>query len=1070
MKKKKSLCFIFAFIFSAITFIIFSESNDVTTAISLSKKLNLLKMFDYSIYLIEKIIKENPGESDRLKIQLGLTYFAQGKIQEGEKIISSIPSSSNYYSDSRRVMGIESIKKGQYDIGITALEDYFKVKKANPPKDDNGKDEFMEAWQYLLAAYQAQKNVKKVDEVLKYKDVLEETTEKDTSPLVNRDAKLVAIQLKLDTAELMKEEGKSGWQTIASDQLKPLDDLKWNVDSIFAFAEVEQARVYYILDRYDDALKKLTDPKILPIITGMDEGYKQIGKPSEAPSVFATFVEGLVYRAQAQKASTDEEKIKLYTMALGKFYNIILHHNAFPKIERVIGAFSDCKEKLEKLGKTVKIPKKVLDQLNKAISFRKKEADRLFKEEKYAQAIPIYLEELKKSRSGEQGADNLAMLSYCYVKTDKALEAMAVASYLGEYFPKFSKTPGALLQVGEYLWGKKEYEDALTIYKFYLKACPTDQYAGAISARVAKYYYDKAAEAAKTARSLPSGEEKKLKLDEARQAFIEAVPYYQNIINNFQHTDYGRSAYYLIGLCYFNAREYLKASEAFLKFCEMEAKIPREKIQLGDIADSKLRAAESYFQYATSKEKKAKSLKEKLSLIETTAVSSASSVEKTENIKNQEEDDQEKSRGNEDQIPESAPLEDSNIDFNKLTPDELKKKIDEYDQEANKYYQETVKQCKEFFTMLSSGILKGDSSKKTLIAKENASSLIAWAYDGLKDKEKTVTALTSFIKEYPKGKQTPAAMQRLGILYAEIGKFEDSAKVLEELAVKFPDSKEGKQAMPMLAKSMYEIGNYEKSIEVLKKMLDQKTELSIFDLRWALENLSDCGGKNPKEGSECAFTAGKILLEKIEKPVLEDWLGKQRAAQIANDQKEQKKIIDLFKEKTIFDTAKAAYYSGNPKEAIQYLNTLLKNEKTPYYYDAKFLRALAYRAEKDYVKALADYGDVGLSANIAKAISVYYKAQTNIADTFIEQKEFKKALSSIDMIAATDIDAWSNDERTKALPLEERAAQMKSFEYSIYLAALCASNLKDEELKKKMIEKYKNYFPKGKFISEVEKL
>ncbi len=917
-----------------------------------------------------------------------------------------------------------------------------------------------------MAAYQQKKDMKNVEKVLKYKDALEPKDPKDVSPLGDREGKLLSIQLKLDAAQDLKEEGKPGWQATASEQLKPLDDLKWNVDSIFAIAEVEQARAFYILDRFDDALKKLQNPNTVQILNGFDDAFKREKMASSAPSVHAAFVEGLVYRAQGDKAAGDEDKVKLYSKALGKFYWIISNHTGFPKLEKVIGCFSDVDRKLRGLGKNPKYPKEVMDRLNSTISFRKKEADRLFSEGKFAQAIPIYIEELRKSKKGDSGADNLAMLSYSYIKTEKPLEAMAVAWYLGEYFPKYSKTSGALLQVGEYLWSKNEFDDALVLYRYYLKSCPTDQYAGAISARVAKLFYDKAAEAGKAARALPPGPQKSAKNAEARQAFIDAIPYYQNIIDNFQHTDYGRSAFYLLGLCHYNSRNYLKAADAFLKFCDMESKMPKEKIQLGDIADSKLRAAESCFQHAGVNDKEAKALKEKLMLIEAAHVpaADAASLPPAEEQKAPEAPQPEEQ-------PEEPKTAEAGKDSKEMAPDELKKKIEELDAEARKYYTEAIRHCDEFVKMTAQGgILASDTSKKTVAAKENASSLVGWSYDGLKDKEKAIAALKKFADSYPDGKQTPAAMQRLGILYGETGKFDESSKVLEKLSSKFPESREGKQAMPMLAKSMYEIGNYAKSIEVFKKMIDQKAEISIFDLRWALDNLSDCKGTRPKEGSELALAAGRMLLEKIEKPVMEDWLGKARAAQMANDPKAQKAVMTVLREKITYDCAEAAFYAENPKDAIQYLDTLLKNDNTPYYYDAKFLRAKAYRIEKNYPKALSDYGDVGLTANVAKTLSVYYKAQCMIAETFMEQNEFKKATSSIDMIAATDMDAWNQDERTKALSIEERAGQMEWMEHAVHLAAVCYSKLGDKEAKGKMVEKYKRYFPKGKFLAEIEKL
>ncbi len=1063
MRKNRFLLSLFlscAFVFP---FFLMSDNADVDIALSLSKKLNEMKFYDYSLYLLAKTMEENPAEADKIKIQIGLTNFAQGKIEDGEKLINTIASSSIYYLDSRRVMGLEAMKRGKYDIGIVALEEYFKVKRLNPPQDDNGKADYLEAWQYLIAAYQQKRDLKKVDEVLKYKEDILEKDNKKVSPLGDREGGLLSIQLKLDSLEQMKIEGKAGWQTTANDLIKALDELKWaGVDSITVTAGVEQARVYYLLDRYDDAIKTLTSPKNVEGINAFDDAYKEKKMSSNAPSVLAAYIEGLVYRAQGDKATSDEEKIKLYSKGLGKFYWIVLHHTAFPKFEKLLSGFSDCKDKLEKLGKVVKIPKEVLAKLNATISFKKKEADRLFKDAKFSQAIPIYLEEIRKSRRGEQCADNLSMLSYCYLKVDKPLEAMAVAWYLGEYFPKYSKTPGALLQVGEYLWSKSEFNDAHVLYRYYLKSCPTDQYAGAISARVAKLFYDRAAEAIKTARGLPPGPDKLAKNLDARQAFVDAVPYYQNIIDNFQHTDYGRSAFYLMGLCYYNARDYLKASDAFLKFCDKESKMPKDKIQLGDIADSKLRAAESCLQFAKDKGKEIKALKDKLALFG--VVPSAPVVEAAKQVP-------EAGAAEEDASAESVPANLDAAESKEMNVEQMKKSMEEAGVLAKKYYLEAIKIGEEFVKMTEEGaILHGDSSKKTVAAKENIYALFGWAYDGMDDKENAIKALRKFITLYPEGKQTPVVMQRLGIIYGEQGKFADAAKVLEELGNKFPNSREGKQAKPTLAKSMYEIGNYAKSVEVFKELIDQKAEVSIFDLRWVLDNFSDCGGTHPKNASELALVVGKMLLEKLEKPIIEDWLGKTRASQIASDEKAQKSIMNILRDKISYDCGEAAYYAEDPQEAVKYLSTLLTNDNSSYYYDAKFFRALAYRMQKDYPKAISDYADISLRSNMTRLFSAYYRAQCMIGDVYLEQNEFKKALSSFGMMAAMDVDSWRNDDKTKALPMEESLEQAKWMEYAVYKAALCNQKLGDNDEKNKMVEKYKKFFPTGKFKSEVEKL
>ncbi len=1032
-----------------------ADNPDVKTAIALSKKLNELKMFDYSLYLLEKTMQENPSEADVIKIQIGLTQFTNGKIDDGEKTINSIASSSPYYPDSRRVMGIEAIKRAKLDIGITALEGYFKVKLADPPKDEDGKNDFIEALNYLLYCYKEKGQATEAAKVVKYREALAEKDETTQSPFGDREGMLLSIQTKLDTAEKLKEDGKTGWQPLANDAFKPLEELLWaGIDSIAALSYVEKTRALYILERYSDALQILTGEKTAAIINGFDEGYKKERIESQAPSVLATFIEGRIYQAQAAKASSDEEKIKLNGKAVQKFYSILLKHEKFPKYEEVISGFSDCREKLEKLGKKITIPEAVLKKLSRVVSFKKKEADRLYQDGKFAQAIPPYLEEIKKSRTGAQASENISILAYCYVKTDQALEAMALASYLGDYFPRYEKTPATLLQTGEYLWKKNEISEAMVLYRHYLKTCPTDQYAGAISARVAKYFYDKAADLAKQAKTLPIGQERASKNNEARQAFVDAIPYYKNIIGNFQHTEYGTSSFYLLGWCYFNSRQYFEAAQSFLDFCARESKAPKDKIQLGDIADAKLRTAEAYFQFADSKEKEAKALKEKALMLE--AVQLPVRTEKEKGIPEILDDDTNK----------PAPAAEK-----EMTAEDAKKKVQELEADSIKYYKETLKQCEEFVQMTSKGgILDSDISKKTTSAKESISALTGWAYDGLNEKEKAVEYFKKFISAYPQGKQTPVSMSRLGVLYGEINKFEDAAKILEELSVKFPDSKEGKQAVPTLAKSMYEIKKYEKSIEVFRKMLDQKAEISISDLRWVAENLSDCGGTHPKTGAETALMASQILLNKIEKPELTDWIGKVKAAEIAAKPNEQKNIIGIIKEKLLFDSAAAAYWSGIHQDAVNYLDALLKNDKTPYFYQAKFSRGLAYRALKNYKNALSDYSDITMAAMGAKKNSVYFKAQCMIGDTYIDQNEFKNALGAFNMLAITDIDSWSGDDRVKELPIEERAGQMEWIEYAVYKAAICYAKLGSKDEKQKLLEKYKKYFPKGKFKEEIDKL
>ena len=59
--------------------------TDIT--IKLSKKLNEMKIYDYSIYVLEQDIAEKPADIDLLRIQLAQTYSLKRMPEDAKKII-----------------------------------------------------------------------------------------------------------------------------------------------------------------------------------------------------------------------------------------------------------------------------------------------------------------------------------------------------------------------------------------------------------------------------------------------------------------------------------------------------------------------------------------------------------------------------------------------------------------------------------------------------------------------------------------------------------------------------------------------------------------------------------------------------------------------------------------------------------------------------------------------------------------------------------------------------------------------------------------------------------------------
>ncbi|MFZ2654561.1 MAG: hypothetical protein WAX69_06555, partial [Victivallales bacterium] len=337
-----------------------AAKSDTEMAIELSKKLNELKMFDYSELVLDQELARNPVDADLLKIQKGMTYFVSNKADEANKIILSIQTSSKYYPDSRRVLGMEALKKQKFDMSITALEDYFKVYLATPPTTEEGKKEFIEAANYLIYAYKQTSKIKEAEKAATYLDKLSSGDDKNSD---DRDTKIRQLQIKMDTIEEMIDKKQDGWKTIINNSFKPIQDLLWQTDAIAGLAYIEKARGLYFLDRTEDALKTLSDQSISNLINSreINDAYAEQNMAQISPAVYYSFWLGKIYLKKAAAATTDADKIALNTEAIQNFYKIIKEpkYEKFPRYDDALGGFSEAKDKLEALGKSPKIPESV---------------------------------------------------------------------------------------------------------------------------------------------------------------------------------------------------------------------------------------------------------------------------------------------------------------------------------------------------------------------------------------------------------------------------------------------------------------------------------------------------------------------------------------------------------------------------------------------------------------------------------------------------------------------------------------------------------------------------------------
>ena len=1048
------------------TFPIFhAQAQDTPAAtIALSRKLNEMQWYDLSFYLLDREMAKHPESKDLFLVQKAQVYFAQGKVKQAEAIINKIPASSNAYLYSRLVLGMGAFMKGDYKTAKIPLLAYLETASRNLPNPgEKGKiNEYLTAVAYLTEACKKigdTKGVLKAKEYLKkLRDhIIPKKPEDKAAPTNKYEDTLMTAKAILDTAEEKKKNGMEGWKTEVQAQIKPLKEVYWAGPSspYMPSAALEVGRAYCLLGRYKDAFDEIA--KYMQSIRGLDQWYKENNQIYMAPAARAYIWLGYAALGLGDQATEEADKKKQYNTAAKCFIKFLKDYEPkkSPVAKKAVEGFNKAKDALAKLGEDVKLPPGV--ELPSS-GFDMTKADALFSQKKYAEAIPIYLELLKSpgARTSPQAPALLAKLAYAYAQNNDRIEAMALAKYAAECFPENDATAQVLLTVGTTFW--KAYQkatnpeekealrqDAVRIYKVFLKTCPTNNYADEIALQIANVQYKKATELALAANKMPPSPEKIKKNEEAREAFKEAIPAYQYIVDNFLHTDIGKKSAFYLGCCYTNSRQFLKGAEVFLKFAEAEAnREKKDKRDLGQVADAKVRAAENYAQYAVGLDKEARKL------LKDAENAPSAPAEPTE---------------------EAKPKKDGPKTAEDLKAEAAKKK-----EEAQKYFMEAVEQIKELTTKwikpggYLANVPAGAQKTKLDKALRRAYALVGWAYDGAGDAKNAIAYFTAYIAKYPDGKGVPKAMARLGMLYVEAGKPNEAAQVFNTLTTKFPE--EGKKVLPKMAKIMYEQGKYDKSIAAVKKIFEKKpVDISVASLKWIAKNLPDCGGTHPKEGAALALQACAILQKKLAEPNFEDWLGKAKGKKVAANKKEAERWQEILKEQLNLYTAAAAFWSEDYTKAEYALSSVLTNPTTPYFFEASFLRAKARRKLKKYDKALLeDYAAIS-KAFIAKTKlprSMFFKNQCMTGDTYIEMKEYGKAANAYSMAAmalmAEDDNAAANEEKPD--PAEQKKQEKWLRRAVVMLAACLKATNKTDELEK-WTKIYKKKFGHDKFLSKV---
>lgn len=1023
------------------------------------------KMFDYAEYALKQAIDAHPDDI-ALKMALADVYMRWNKPDKSQKIMDSLPKSGEGFARGQYGLGITAVKKGNFEFGVKCLKNYLdhfsKVYKTAPPRDGSKDDEnYRMAVGYLKFCYE-QIDPKKVPSAVAYMDFL--------GSVDPREQKYFALDAKLTAAEKLIQNGESGWEGSVNSTLKEFDELRWVQDALAASSYVGKARALCLLGRYKDAMAELDMGRDL--LKSCDDAYEDDGIIGQSPGGLAAYWKGRVYQGMAAAGKDDKEKIKLYSKALVEFVRVLTKYGGCPEADDAFAGVMECRKTLEDdFGKSIKLPKAVANYRPAGnTSLVVGEAARLLKENMYEDAVPLLLPLFLKNRDNPAAQEVLINLGLSYAHSGRELESMAVADYLSCRYPESEVLAVALLQMGQILWDGAEKrktaagkldgrDDSIRVYESFIRMAPQNQYAGDICARIANEYYSRARDLAKDANKSPGGEKRQALKAKAVAAYKAVIPLYRRIVDNYGHTKWGIASLYTMAVCYGAAKQFDEAAKTYLDFCS------KEKKDKNKIAKAKFQAAVSYFDAGGAKDKEAARLEEQ-------AMQMALADE-----------------DGEDTAPPAAGATTTVSGPKPSNP--MKAEAVKLFAAAKDYFGKSAAQLDELIDVwfVKDGRLGTPSGADQKSVVQSGLELLAWSYDAAGDKGKAVEVFKRFIAKYPNDdKAVPKCMMRLGVIYTEMGDDKRAEDILRRLVEKYPGSEEGKNAPFLLGRSLFNNRKWEKAVATFKSIVESPEKLAnlqIASLRWIAGNLpkSAAEGEVRKQAGQVTAKICGILLEKIKKPVLEDWFGKKGAVEMAKNQKALKSQLKIIKQKLLYDAGVAESQAENYAMSLKYLDELLSDENTPYYYSALFIRGDDYLKLRRYADARNDFCEIASTAMGQKMNGFYSKAQALIGNVWMEEKNYNKAYatfsllaSGLDKEAGADLDMVSVDDGADdGGELTGRRAEQGKMadewsEYAAYRAAYCAAKLGKDEERDEMVALYLKMFPQGIYKGDIRKL
>lgn len=301
-------------------------------------------------------------------------------------------------------------------------------------------------------------------------------------------------------------------------------------------------------------------------------------------------------------------------------------------------------------------------------------------------------------------------------------------------------------------------------------------------------------------------------------------------------------------------------------------------------------------------------------------------------------------------------------------------------------------------------------------------------------KQKAEVQFKAFFAAYPKSKHVPDNMARVGTIHLESKQFGKAAQILNELSTKYPDSKAGKEALFNLGRAQCEIGNYDAAETAFDKLLTRASDMLTPNLSFVSERMLTAG--RPK----VSLKAGRELLRRSEDSAHEDY----------------EKLRERSREPGLFRAGEACLALEQYEGALKYFDKLLgENENSGYFFEAKFRMSDCRRkvTPPDLDAAMHDLLEILQYADKRVVINRALCAVGRILDQKGTQKDLRLAVARFQQVVM--------------LADPELEGNKPWIEEAVYQSARCFARLGENEDRDKMVRRYREEFPAGRFKKEI---